>query len=324
MQTNYPDDPDVVPVHVKFEGAIKDEFLQLMPEWEEFVEGDRALYCKAKKALYGIAASGLLFYNHLRCVLTKIISWKDRSCLVPLRSDPCVYVLCSPEEIALRNKGVTAPRPEPDDWQSDYSALNSAMEGRKNDAVALKAAIEEVRRKTGRLPQVVCTYVDDIFAVGTLAFRDIIKEGLLRAFSNNVRCHRLTPQTELEYISLEISHSEEGRGIYVGQGKLIAKYAEKFGVKGAESYPCTSELFEIDETSPELSAVQVKHFQSGVMSALFISRLTRPDALLSNCYLTTRLLRPTKQDAEKLDHLLKYIVSTKVLRLRKCPTSLQI
>ena len=79
--------------------------------------------------------------------------------------------------------------------------------------------------------------------------------------------------------------------------------------------PAGLDLFIIDDSSPPLDDKERAWFHSTVAALLFISTRVRKDISVAVGFLCTRVLRSTRQDSDKLDHLLKYLHGTKDLGL---------
>ena len=78
--------------------------------------------------------------------------------------------------------------------------------------------------------------------------------------------------------------------------------------------PASNDLFTIKDSS-ELSDEYAEYFHSMTARLLYLSKRTRPDLLLAVTFLTTRVVKPTEEDLEKLNRVLKYIHGTTNLKL---------
>jgi hypothetical protein len=72
------------PVYVKCTGKVREVILTMYPHLQEFVGGDRVLYCKLKKALYSCVQASKLWYEKLRKFL-------QSQGYVRCEVDPCVF-----------------------------------------------------------------------------------------------------------------------------------------------------------------------------------------------------------------------------------------
>jgi hypothetical protein len=72
------------PVYIKCRGKLKDLILEMYPEYRKYVGGDRILYCRLKKALYGCVQASKLWYERLRRFLLK-------QGYVCSEVDPCLF-----------------------------------------------------------------------------------------------------------------------------------------------------------------------------------------------------------------------------------------
>jgi len=73
-----------MPVYIKLTGKVSEAILKMYPHLAEFMGGDRILYCKLKKALYGCVKASKLWYEQLRKFLQ--MQGYERC-----EMDPCVF-----------------------------------------------------------------------------------------------------------------------------------------------------------------------------------------------------------------------------------------
>jgi hypothetical protein len=72
-------------------------------------------------------------------------------------------------------------------------------------------------------------------------------------------------------------------------------------------------LFDVDTSSPPMSEPDRETFHSRVMKLMYLARRVRPDILVATSFLSTRAIKATKEDGDKLARVLRYINSTQEL-----------
>ena len=154
----------------------------------------------------------------------------------------------------------------------------------------------------------VCLLVDDMMMAGRTAALDKFSEKLRRDFKVKTQAG-----DRLSYIGLDIRTTDNGDRI-VAQGGCRQRILERFhdllrtSKKNVKSLANT-EAFRLDaerDTRP-LDQRRRKVYLSGVMSCMFLSRLTRYDMLFWNTYLSTKCSKPAECDMEDLVRMLKYL-----------------
>jgi len=87
-------------------------------------------------------------------------------------------------------------------------------------------------------------------------------------------------------------------------------------IVGECNAPHNADLFSIDEESPLLDKADQEKFHSRTQSCLYLSKRTKPDIQTSVGFLGRRVLKPTKEDYNKLCRLVRYIRKTRDKGLR--------
>ena len=96
----------------------------------------------------------------------------------------------------------------------------------------------------------------------------------------------------------------------------IQSLVDDSGVKVMRKYPCTLQIWEIDDTSPLLDADRQERFYSLVYRGVYLSTRVRPDISLTTSFLATRVSKGTDQDWQKLMILCGYLMGTVNLGIR--------
>ena len=317
LQTAMPESKGVVPIILGFRGAQKEILFELEPAFKEFDDSpDGVFYAQATQAVYGIGEAGLLWYNHLRIVLTKKFVFPKGQRLRSLESDPCVYMLVDDGEIENPQQRMLE--------EAALSMLEEGMAGHAGDAQALALTLERIKAAGLEMPSLVATWVDDLFTIGRDSFLDAFRSQLQASFPAGIVTQRLSDQSSIEYVSMRIAYEPNGKGLTLDQERMIRDFETRYGVTGRQKYPSDPNIFEADETSAPLDGERLKRYQSATMAALYVHRLTRADGLLPNSWLASRMHCATEQDESKLNHLLEYLVGSADLKMCINPESLQL
>jgi hypothetical protein len=164
----------------------------------------------------------------------------------------------------------------------------------------------------------ICMHVDD----------------LLISCADESEIDRLIEQLIEKYQEVTPHRSEEGRIGYLGMmldvslpGEIrltMHRFVEETLGFGEQHYsldrpyaaPASTHLFDIDVGSEPLDQILCAHFHSCTARLLYLAKRVRPDILLAVGFLSTRVLAPTKEDAEKLGRLLRYVKTSSGLGIR--------
>ena len=96
-----------------------------------------------------------------------------------------------------------------------------------------------------------------------------------------------------EYLEMKFDF-RNAREVFVSMSKYTKETQSV--ATGTADTPAATDLFDIDEDSPNLDNTYRKKFPRIVAQCLYAVTRTRPDALLPVIFLTTRVLTPTEQD----------------------------
>ena len=121
---------------------------------------------------------------------------------------------------------------------------------------------------------------------------------------------------DLSYLGMHIR--VEGGVATVSMVAYLDGVLAEHGITGVVSTPATAGLFDELPNSRPLSEGEAKEYHTIVAKLLYLGKRARPDILLTEAYLCTKVKAPTEADRVKLDRLLKYLNGTKeyVLVLR--------
>ncbi len=86
-------------------------------------------------------------------------------------------------------------------------------------------------------------------------------------------------------------------------------------LSGCAKTPATSNLFDVDDSSPVASDLESQKFHSVVAKVLYLAKRARPDLLTTISFLSSRVKDVRLEDIEKLNRMLRYIRGTKTLGL---------
>lgn len=123
----------------------------------------------------------------------------------------------------------------------------------------------------------------------------------------------MSEKEKISYLGMEFEYSNNNSQVQINQIGFIETLLKKFKVEGTAKYPSLKGFFNHKEsdTCTLLEDEERKKFISIVMSLLYLAKRTRQDILLSVSYLTTKLIKPSKQDMENVEMILKYLNGTK-------------
>ena len=152
----------------------------------------------------------------------------------------------------------------------------------------------------------VVIYVDDILCTFSKEdAMDWIFEKVLARFKEA----SISKGPKISYLGQTFNFSSEGK-VKVTMEAFVADFLSYCGATGGAVTPAKEDLFVVDENALELSFAEKEEFHSRVAKLLYLSIRVRPDLLTAVCFLCTRVSKPTIQDQEKLDRVVKYLNST--------------
>jgi hypothetical protein len=148
----------------------------------------------------------------------------------------------------------------------------------------------------------VCCYVDDLLCTSSL---DGNIKWLYNELSKAFKKVKFTDADEFEFVSLEIS--QRNGQISVAMDKYIDSLLEEWGGQGKDGAPAGENLFKRDPSSEKLSAAEKQDFHHRVARLLYLAKRVAPDVLLAVNALSSHVKEPTKEDADKLDRVYRYL-----------------
>ena len=113
---------------------------------------------------------------------------------------------------------------------------------------------------------------------------------------------------------MQVDFTDQSR-VTLSMPAFIEEIIKDSGIKSSAKTPASNDLFDIKD-SPQLDDNYAEYFHSMTARLLYLSKRVRPDLLLSVTFLTTRVIKPTEQDMEKLNRVLKYLHGTTKLNLK--------
>ena len=99
------------------------------------------------------------------------------------------------------------------------------------------------------------------------------------------------------------------------EGYVESILMERKNDRGAAT-PASEDLFEIDTESPKLDTASREAFHTIVMKIQYLAKRVRPDLLTASTFLNSRVQAPTEQDSKKLDRVIDYLYSTRILGIK--------
>lgn len=157
----------------------------------------------------------------------------------------------------------------------------------------------------------VAIYVDDlkISCEDRRGVDDVLLE--LKRVYGTINVHE---EDIVDYLGMDFDYSIPGI-VKISMKSMIEQILEDFPTTDISRTPASAELFQVDESSPLLDDERKESFHSLVAKLLYMAKRARPDILTSVIFLTTRVLKSTEQDWNKLLKIIKYLNGTKDLTL---------
>ena len=145
----------------------------------------------------------------------------------------------------------------------------------------------------------VAVYVDDMLIT---ARNKEAATSLLNAITKRYKHVKSHEGRKLEYLGMTIDMTKEGSAFITmsGMEERIVEDSNLDDGGRATVSPASNTLFEIDEQS-------TTHTHAMVARLLYLAKRVRPECLLAVAFLTTRVLKATQEDAEKLRRVQKNI-----------------
>jgi hypothetical protein len=107
--------------------------------------------------------------------------------------------------------------------------------------------------------------------------------------------------------------------------KYVSDILKENNVLKKSISPAADLLFQVNDESELLDEKDCEIFHSVVAKILYLAKRARGDVLPATAFLTTRVLKPTIEDWNKLGKLLSYLHQSKDLVMKlSCDTSLQV
>jgi hypothetical protein len=152
-------------------------------------------------------------------------------------------------------------------------------------------------------------FVDDIMA--TCADKSVIDEDIktLRDKYKELTVHEGLNHS---YLGMNFDFTSS-RKVRVTMRHYVEDMVSQYRVEGYATSPAADDLFHVDSDSPTLPPERLAEFHSGVAKVLYLAKRVRADCLCATIFLATRVLCATEQDWTKLQRLLRYINSTKLI-----------
>lgn len=154
----------------------------------------------------------------------------------------------------------------------------------------------------------VAVYVDDLLICGKTD-KDV--DDFINYLKEEFKTITVNEGSKQAYLGMNFEMNAPDKKIHVTMEKYVEDVVSTInGTNGCAKTPATSELFFIDDGSPELGSKEQKKFHSMVARVLYLAKRARPDLLTTIAFLATRVKRPTEQDFDKLNRMIKYLRGT--------------
>jgi hypothetical protein len=173
---------------------------------------------------------------------------------------------------------------------------------------------------------ILSTHVDDILQVATAdRLYAELKRGLIAKYTEIT-----TTDDGNAYLGMSIERSECRRHIKLSQRGLIDKVIERYPKTAGDQHkyysPASDELFDVTTSSETrtIAPAEKTDFLSGLMTLMYIARLTRPDLLMPVTFLASRTHCATDRDVGHLHRVIRYMENTKDMGIHIFCESLQV
>lgn len=152
----------------------------------------------------------------------------------------------------------------------------------------------------------VTIHVDDL-KISSCSQEEI--EKVLKHLERTYKNITINRGNKLDYLGMELDLSENGIcKIYMT--KMVNECIMEYNIQNVSKTPANNSIFEINVNGELLNNLEREKLHSMVQKLLYLSKHGRPDVLLPVSFLTTRVLKPTVEDKEKLIRILQYLKGT--------------
>ena len=150
-------------------------------------------------------------------------------------------------------------------------------------------------------------HVDDLLITSTsLESLHKVRYDLQHKFKEISYCE----DQEINYLGMTIKKYQDG-SLDITAKKLIEEIIKEYDIQGEATSPASGTLFKVTTDSDQsLDNRQKEIFHSRVMKLLYLCKRVRPDLLLVESLLSTRVTRPCESDWQKLSRALKDLNGT--------------
>jgi Reverse transcriptase (RNA-dependent DNA polymerase) len=158
----------------------------------------------------------------------------------------------------------------------------------------------------------ICLHVDDLF-VSSKSMEMI--DALVKKLTEKYKTITVNDGPIITYLGMNFDFSNKGY-VEISMDKYVDGIINEYNVIGEAASPAMNYLFDIVDTSPLVDESEKAIFHTITAKLLYLAKRIRGDLMTLVAYLTSRVLEPNRSDYEKLWRGLRYLNSTKNLKLR--------
>jgi len=163
----------------------------------------------------------------------------------------------------------------------------------------------------------IAIHVDDLICKFENEEEASIFEEKLEAVYGKISKHKME-EGAINFTGRTIKSNKAGN-VEVTMDKITKKFLAGYEGPGIRACPADTDIFRISEKSEDRQKIDPVSFLSRIMTGMYLAKNMRYDIMLPLSFLCTRVKEPTKQDQQKLEHVMDYVKRTQeqVLEFRQ-------
>lgn len=156
----------------------------------------------------------------------------------------------------------------------------------------------------GIIISTIVIHVDDGLITGS---SETVLDSFFDQFKNHIGDITIQRGRIHNYLGMVMDFSQPNV-VHITIEKMIRDILSDWSInKGSRSSPAKSQLFDIDEQSPQLNEEMSRRLHRGIAQLLYLSTHVRPDILCAVIFLTSRIQKLSEEDLEKFLDILYYL-----------------
>ncbi|KAJ3455051.1 hypothetical protein MRS44_013651 [Fusarium solani] len=118
------------------------------------------------------------------------------------------------------------------------------------------------------------------------------------------------------FLGIEVIRDRRQRLIWLSQSSFVDKIINHFGIQGGKDPPTPMATKELLPNEERASAASTRKYQRKTGSVLYLAVITRPDIAFAVSRLCRFNMNPSDEHHKAVDHLLRYLRTTRTLALQ--------